>query len=66
MTQARSTDGGVSTRPSVLTCAALIAVATLVGVALYPHLPDPMPAHWDATGTVDGYMSRLWGVLCCR
>ena len=54
---------GVSTRTSILTCAALIAVATLVGLALYPQLPDPMPSHWDANGTVDGYMSRVWGVL---
>ena len=53
----------MSTRASVLTCAALIAVATLVGLALYPQLPDPMPSHWDATGTVDGYTSRLFGVL---
>jgi uncharacterized membrane protein len=53
----------VSTRTSVLICAALLAVATLVGLSLYPQLPDPMPSHWDANGTVDGYMSRMWGVL---
>jgi uncharacterized membrane protein len=56
-------DAGVSTRTSIGISAALIAVATLVGLALYPQLPDPMPSHWDAAGNVDGYMSRTWGVL---
>lgn len=56
-------DGGVSTRTSILTCAALLVVATLAGLVLYPQLPDPMPSHWDAAGHVDGTMSRTWGVL---
>ena len=54
---------GVSTRTSILICAALLALATLVALSLFPQLPDPMPSHWDANGTVDGYMSRMWGVF---
>jgi uncharacterized membrane protein len=53
----------VSRRTSIVICVAMIAVATLVGLALLPELPDPMPSHWDAEGNVDGYMSRTWGVL---
>jgi uncharacterized membrane protein len=41
----------------------LIAIALVVGTALYARLPDPMPSHWNATGQIDGYMSRFWGVF---
>jgi uncharacterized membrane protein len=44
-------------------CGALLALATAVGLVLMPRLPDPMPAHWDAAGNVDGYMSRTAAVL---
>jgi uncharacterized membrane protein len=29
----------------------------------YGHVPPLMPTHWDASGHVDGYMPKLWGVL---
>lgn len=41
----------------------LIAIAFLVGFALYAQLPDPMPAHWNAAGQIDGYMSKFWGIF---
>jgi uncharacterized membrane protein len=56
-------DGWVSTKAAITVSATLIVVATLVGIALYPQLPDPMPAHWDAAGNVDGYIARAWGVF---
>lgn len=41
----------------------LIGLCLVVGVLLYPQLPDPMPSHWNAAGEVDGYMSKVWGVF---
>jgi uncharacterized membrane protein len=41
----------------------MIAVATLVGVALWPRLPNPMASHWDVNDQVNGYMSKFWGVF---
>ncbi|HSQ66439.1 MAG TPA: SdpI family protein [Polyangiaceae bacterium] len=44
----------------------LIALAALVAVSgatliVYPHLPDPMPTHFDLHGRVDGWSSRAFG-----
>ena len=41
----------------------LIAASFLIGAYLYPHLPERMASHWDASGSVNGYMSRLWGLF---
>ena len=41
----------------------LIAITTLAGVILYPSLPDQIASHWNAAGTVNGYMSKGWGVF---
>ena len=41
----------------------MIALAFIVGLLLYPQMPDPMPSHWNIAGEVDGYMSRLWGLF---
>ncbi len=44
----------------------LIALAALVAVSgatlvVYPHLPDPMPTHFDLHGRADGWSSRAFG-----
>ena len=41
----------------------MIALALLVGIALWDQLPDPMASHWNANDQVDGYMSKFWGVF---
>lgn len=40
-------------------CLAAFAVTAY----FYPHLPQRMPIHWDASGAVDGYAPRTWGSL---
>ncbi|MGB4482770.1 MAG: SdpI family protein [bacterium] len=42
---------------------ALIATTFLVGAALYPHLPEQVPGHWNVAGEVDRYISRFWGAF---
>jgi uncharacterized membrane protein len=53
----------MSTKTSTIISFVLIAIALIVGLVLYARLPDPMPAHWNAAGEIDGYMSRFWGVF---
>lgn len=53
----------MSTRMAVAVSTALVALAFLAGILLYPQLTDPMPSHWNAVGEVDGYMSKFWGVF---
>jgi len=41
----------------------LIVAAFAAGVFAYPHLPNRIASHWNASGEADGYMSRFWGVF---
>ncbi|MEW5827323.1 MAG: SdpI family protein [Chloroflexota bacterium] len=42
---------------------ALVAAMLVIGAALWGRLPDPIPAHWNAAGEIDGYMPKFWGVF---
>lgn len=53
----------MSNRSTAVISLLLVALSVVVGVLLYPVLPDPMPSHWNAAGEVDGYMSKAWGVF---
>lgn len=53
----------MTTRTTTIISLILIAVATLAGILLWNRLPDPMPAHWNAAGEIDGHMSKFWGVF---
>lgn len=53
----------MSNKTSITVSFVLIAVALLAGAALYSRLPDPMPSHWNASGQVDDYMPKFWGVF---
>jgi hypothetical protein len=39
----------------------LLICLVILQAFLYPHLPDPMPIHWDVHGNVDGYLAKPWG-----
>ena len=41
----------------------LILVSFLIGAYLYTYIPEKMASHWDANGSVDGYMPKLWGLF---
>lgn len=41
----------------------LIVGSLAAGAAIYPHLPDQIPSHWNIHGQADQYSSRLWGAL---
>jgi uncharacterized membrane protein len=41
----------------------IIAVSFAVGVYFYPQLPEKVASHWNASGAVDGYMNKFWGLF---
>ena len=53
----------MSTRTTTIVVLLMIAAATIVGVALWNQLPDPMASHWNVNDQVDGYTSKFWGVF---
>ncbi len=40
-----------------------VIISFIIGIYLYPQMPDQMASHWNAQGNVDDYMSRFWGVF---
>jgi uncharacterized membrane protein len=43
--------------------AGIVLLSFVIGIVLYPQMPDRMASHWDATGQVNGYMPKLWGIF---
>ncbi|MDD4238212.1 MAG: SdpI family protein [Desulfotomaculaceae bacterium] len=41
----------------------LIVAALVLGVVVYPQLPEQVASHWNYRGEVDGYSSRCWGAF---
>ncbi len=41
----------------------IVLISLVIGVILYPKMPDTMASHWNQHDQVDGYMSRFWGVF---
>jgi uncharacterized membrane protein len=41
----------------------MLTASTIVGIALWNQLPDPMASHWGPNDEVNGYMSKFWGVF---
>lgn len=42
---------------------AIIAASFIIGICLYPGMPEHMPSHWNALGEVDGYMPKFWALF---
>jgi uncharacterized membrane protein len=53
----------MNTRTTLIVVLLMIVAATIVGVALWNKLPDPMASHWGTNDEVNGYMSKFWGVF---
>ncbi|MGI6119262.1 MAG: SdpI family protein [Desulfosporosinus sp.] len=41
----------------------LIIFGFALGAYFYPSLPDRVPIHWNASGEIDGYGSKLFGAF---
>jgi len=53
----------MNTRTTIIVVLVLLVAATIVGIALWNRLPDPMASHWNENDQVNGYMSKFWGVF---
>jgi uncharacterized membrane protein len=53
----------MNTRITTIVVLLMVIAATIVGVALWNRLPDPMASHWGPNDEVNGYMSKFWGVF---
>jgi uncharacterized membrane protein len=53
----------MNTRATTITVLLMVIAATIVGIALWNRLPDPMASHWGANDQVNGYISKFWGVF---
>ncbi|MEK6892111.1 MAG: SdpI family protein [Nanoarchaeota archaeon] len=42
---------------------ALILLSFIAAFYFYQKMPAKMASHWDASGNVNGYMPRFWGLL---
>jgi len=42
---------------------AVIIISFIIGIYLYPSMPEEMASHWNAKGEVDDYMSKFWGLF---
>ena len=50
-------------RASEIIILVLIILFFVIGTYYYPGMPEQMASHWNASGEVNGYMSRFWGVF---
>ena len=41
----------------------IILLSFIIGLLVYPSMPNKMASHWNSEGKVDGYMSKGFGVF---
>ena len=41
----------------------IVLLSFVVSVYAYPYLPEQVATHWNASGEVDSYMPKMWGVF---
>lgn len=50
-------------RKSEVIIAIILLVSFVIGIFLYPEMPEKMASHWNAKGEVNGYMPKFWGLF---
>ncbi len=50
-------------RKSTAAILVIILASFIIGIYIYPEIPESMPSHWNAAGQVDSYMPRFWGIF---
>jgi len=42
---------------------AIVLLSFVIGIYIYPQMPETMVFHWNARGEADGYASKLFGLF---
>jgi uncharacterized membrane protein len=50
-------------KKSLLFISGIILLTFAVSGYFYPSMPERVASHWDASGQVNGYMGRFWGLF---
>jgi len=50
-------------KKTTIIVSAIIILSFILGIYLYPQMPDKMASHWNSNGEVNGYMSKFWGLF---
>ena len=50
-------------RKVIVIALGIISVSFFFGIYFYHQMPEQMASHWDATGEVDGYLTKFWGLF---
>jgi uncharacterized membrane protein len=53
----------ISNKTANILILSIIILAVVVGILVYPYVPDRVASHWNARGQVDGYMTKFWGIF---
>lgn len=41
----------------------IVVMSVLIGIYVYPSMPENMASHWNAQGQVNGYLPKFWALL---
>jgi uncharacterized membrane protein len=52
----------VATKALLVSIAMILLVSIVIGLVIYPQLPQQVASHWNLQGVPDDTMSRFWGV----
>jgi uncharacterized membrane protein len=50
-------------KPVRIMAIAVVVISFAIALYFYPRMPEVMASHWNASGEVNGYMSRFWGLF---
>lgn len=50
-------------RKSYAIALGIIILSFILGVCLYPQMPEKMASHWNAQGEVNGHLPKFWGLF---
>jgi|WetSurMetagenome_2_1015567.scaffolds.fasta_scaffold152751_2 uncharacterized membrane protein len=49
--------------PGIIVSFLIVLASFVAAFYFYPMMPDQMASHWGIDGQINGYVSRLWGVM---
>jgi uncharacterized membrane protein len=50
-------------KKTIILVISLVILLFVLGVYLYPQLPERIVSHWNAKGEANGTMSKFWGIF---